>query len=47
MFFMEFFFYGSKIVVTNGYIKKEQKTPNYEIDRAKKYKQDYERRHHG
>ena len=39
-----FFFYGNKIVLTNGYIKKTQKTPLGEIATAKKYKADYERR---
>lgn len=39
-----FFFDGQKIVMTNGLIKKTQKTPKSEIDKALKYKADYERR---
>lgn len=39
-----FFFVGSKVVLTNGFIKKTQKTPATELDRAKRYKTDYERR---
>ena len=40
-----FFYVGNKIVVTNGFIKKTQKTPASELAKARKYKQDYERRH--
>ena len=40
-----FFYVGNKIVVTNGFIKKTQKTPQTEFEKAQKYKQDYERRH--
>ena len=36
-----FFFVGKKIVLTNGFIKKTQKTPKSEIEKAKKYRQDY------
>lgn len=39
-----FFVTGSKIILTNGFVKKTQKTPGVEIDRAIKYKSDYERR---
>ncbi len=39
-----FFFTGSKIILTNGFIKKTQKTPPAELERALKYKADYERR---
>ena len=39
-----FFFVGSKVVLTNGFVKKTQKTPPTELDRAKRYKADYERR---
>ena len=38
------FFDGQKIVMTNGFIKKTQKTPQAELDKALKYKSDYERR---
>jgi phage-related protein len=39
-----FFFTGRKIILTNGYIKKSQKTPALELNRALEYKADYERR---
>ena len=39
-----FFIVGRKIILTNGYIKKTQKTPSGEISKAMKYKADYERR---
>ena len=32
-----FFVIGKKIVLTNGFIKKTQKTPKNEIESAKKY----------
>ena len=40
-----FFYVGNKIVVTNGFVKKTQKTPQMELEKAQKYKKDYERRH--
>lgn len=39
-----FFVSGSKIILTNGFVKKSQKTPGTEIEKAIKYKLDYERR---
>ena len=39
-----FFFVDKKIVLTNGFVKKTQKTPTKEINRAIKYKEEYERR---
>ena len=37
-----YFFYVDKhIILTNGFIKKTQKTPQKEIDRAKRYRADY------
>lgn len=39
-----FFWMGRKIILTNGFIKKTQKTPVREINLAKKYRADYERR---
>lgn len=36
-----FFVVGKKIVLTNGFVKKMQKTPQQEIDRAKRYRLDY------
>lgn len=41
-----FFYVGNKIVLTNGFVKKTQKTPKNEILLAIKYKQEYERRTH-
>lgn len=40
-----FFYVGNKIVLTNGFVKKTQRTPPAEIELARKYKADYERRH--
>lgn len=39
-----FFFIGKKIVITNGFVKKTQKTPRREIEIAKERRKDYERR---
>lgn len=36
-----FFYYEGKIVIANGFIKKTQKTPVNEINKAKKYRSDY------
>lgn len=36
-----FFVVGSKIILTNGFVKKTQKTPKSEIALAKKYREDY------
>lgn len=36
-----FFFDGRRIVLTNGFIKKSKKTPQRELDKAKKYRADY------
>ena len=37
-----YFFYADRhIILTNGFIKKTQKTPPGEIDKAKKYRADY------
>jgi len=40
-----FFRSGNKIILTNGFLKKTQKTPKSEIQKAIKYKEDFERRH--
>lgn len=40
-----FFRVGNKIILTNGFIKKANKTPKSEIQKALKYKADYERRY--
>lgn len=39
-----FFVVGQKIVLTNGFIKKTQRTPPTEVERAKAYRADYLRR---
>lgn len=39
-----FFVIGQRIILTNGFIKKKQKTPKAEIERAKRYRDDYLRR---
>lgn len=36
-----FFVVGHRIILTNGFVKKAQKTPKSEIDLAKKYREDY------
>ena len=37
-----FFVVGRKVILTNGFIKKTQKTPSREIDRARRYRADYQ-----
>lgn len=39
-----FFYIGNKIILTNGFIKKTNKTPKSELNLAKQYKLDYEKR---
>ena len=39
-----FFYVDSRIVLTNGFIKKTNKTPIKEIEKAKKYRTDYLKR---
>ncbi|MBR1658207.1 MAG: type II toxin-antitoxin system RelE/ParE family toxin [Synergistaceae bacterium] len=41
---MYFFFYGGRIILTHGFIKKTQKTPRKEIEKAKIYRDDYIKR---
>ena len=36
-----FFMIGRRVILTNGFIKKTQKTPQAEIERAKRYRADY------
>ena len=36
-----FFYYGERIILTNGFIKKTQKTPRGEIEKAKAYRKDF------
>jgi phage-related protein len=42
---MYFFYIGKKIVVTNGFVKKTQKTPAKEIKLAKERRTDWLNRH--
>ena len=42
-----FFYVNKKIIITNAFIKKTQKTPKREIELAKKYKNDYIERNGG
>ena len=39
-----FFVTGNTIILTNGFIKKAQKTPQSEVRLAKKYREDYLKR---
>lgn len=39
-----FFYVDNKIILTNGFIKKTQKTPPREIEKAIKYKNEFEGR---
>ncbi len=36
-----FFYYGKRIILTNGFIKKTQKTPEQQIKLAKEYRKDF------
>ena len=36
-----FFYFEGIIILTNGFVKKTQKTPKAEIERAKTYRKDY------
>lgn len=36
-----FFYYDGKIILTNGFVKKTQKTPKAEITKAKQYRKEY------
>lgn len=42
-----FFVVGRKVILTNGFVKKTQKTPSREIDRAKRYRADHLRKKEG
>lgn len=39
-----FFMEGQRIIFTNGFIKKTDKTPKQEIELARKYRREYKRR---
>ncbi|MFR6598118.1 MAG: type II toxin-antitoxin system RelE/ParE family toxin, partial [Finegoldia magna] len=36
-----FFYFDKKVILTNGFVKKTQKTPKSEIQKAKKYRDDF------
>lgn len=36
-----FFVYGGRAVITNGFLKKSQKTPRTELQRARRYRKDW------
>lgn len=36
-----FFYYEGRIILTHGFIKKTQKTPQSEIEKAKQYRKDF------
>jgi len=40
-----FFYNGGVIILTNGFVKKTNKTPKKELTLAKKYRDDYVRRY--
>lgn len=42
-----FFVVGKKVILTNGFVKKTQKTPVREIDKAKRYRSEYQSRMEG
>lgn len=42
-----FFFVGKRIILTNGFIKKTQKMPPAELERARQYKRDFEVKNNG
>ena len=42
-----FFIVGNNIVLTNGFIKKTQKTPTSEIEKALEYRKDFLKRYNG
>lgn len=39
-----FFVVGKKVILTNGFVKKTQKTPPREIEKAKRYRADHQQR---
>lgn len=39
-----FFVVNNRVILTNGFIKKTQKTPRSEIEKAKQYREDYKKR---
>lgn len=39
-----FFFVGRRVILTNGFVKKTQKTPAAEIERAKHYRDEFRSR---
>ena len=41
---MYFFYVGNTAILTNGFMKKTQQTPKAEIEKAKRYRDDYLKR---
>ena len=39
-----FFYVGNTAILTNGFMKKSQQTPREEIEKAKRYREDYLKR---
>ena len=39
-----FFFFGKRVILTHGFIKKSRKTPKREIKRAENFKKEFEQR---
>ncbi len=40
-----FFVVGKRVVLTHGFVKKTQKTPRSQIERAKRFRDDWRKRH--
>lgn len=40
-----FFFVGKRVILTHGFVKKTQKTPQREIEKAKRFRDDWRARH--
>ena len=41
---LSFFFFGKRVILTHGFIKKSKKTPKREIERPQKIKKEFEQR---
>jgi phage-related protein len=41
---LSFFFFGKRLILTHGFVKRSAKTPKAEIERAEVYKRDFEQR---
>lgn len=42
-----YFFFGKKVIITHGFLKKTDKIPPEEIERAERYMEDFLERHQG